>query len=48
MMLCDNDKLEEESDTSNAIGNFLRAKSISNYNSAIGDITEFKRAYPNV
>ncbi len=48
IIICGHITSSTEAATGNTIGNFLRDQEISNYYSAIDDVTEFKRTRPNI
>ena len=48
IILCGDHERHEETDTGNAIGNFLRYQEINSYYKGMNDVIEFKRSRPNV
>jgi hypothetical protein len=48
IILCDQASISTESDTGNAINNFLRYYSIESYYSGLNDVLEFKKSRPDI
>jgi len=48
VIICSDGKLEAINATGDTIDNYLRSWSISMYHNSLGDVREFRRAYPNL
>lgn len=48
IVICGGKEMSESHDSKNAYSNFLRFRDIRDYYNSMGDIVEFKQAFPNV
>ena len=48
IVLCHDHEIHDETDTGNAINNFLRYRQIHGYYKKMNDIVEFQRSRPNI
>ena len=48
IIICSDGRLQAINETGNTISNYLRYWSMSSFSQALSDVSEFKRAFPNV